>query len=85
MSDFFEAEPRRRPAPDAVFIGGHGGRLAEMMEILRDIVRPGGRVVINSVTEESKAVFRESARDGGFEEPPALTAENVTVLCAVKT
>ncbi len=89
MGDFFESSPEKLPAPDAVFIGGHGGRLGEMMKTLEKTVKPGGRVVINSVTEKSGKTFRARVRDGDFEmkEPVTVSsggANPVEVLCAVK-
>jgi precorrin-6Y C5,15-methyltransferase (decarboxylating) len=41
------------PAPDAVFIGGSSGRLAAMIELARQRLRPDGRLVINLVTLEN--------------------------------
>ena len=35
--------------PDAVFIGGHGGRLKEIMAKVLQYLRPGGCIVMNSV------------------------------------
>ena len=37
-------------APDAVFIGGHGGRLKEIMAKVLTVLSPGGVIVFNSVT-----------------------------------
>ena len=36
--------------PDAVFIGGHGGRLREMMAKVLTVLAPGGVIVMNSVS-----------------------------------
>ncbi|MEZ5004909.1 MAG: hypothetical protein R2738_00765 [Bacteroides graminisolvens] len=48
------------PAPDAVFIGGHGGKLKEMMEQISRVLLPGGIVVFNSVSENSYRLFLEA-------------------------
>ena len=37
------------PLPDAVFIGGHGGKLKEMMEKVLTVLAPDGVIVMNSV------------------------------------
>ena len=42
-------EGGRGEAPDAVFIGGHGGRLKEVMEKVLTILAPDGVIVMNSV------------------------------------
>ena len=47
-------------SPDAVFIGGHGGRLKEIMARVMRVLAPGGVIVMNSVT--STAV--EQAKKG---------------------
>ena len=53
IGDFLEApDPslsKRGEAPDAVFIGGHGGRLKEMMARAVKAMMPGGVIVMNSV------------------------------------
>ena len=43
------------PAPDAVFIGG--GLTAELVGHVRTRLKPGGRLVVNTVTLESEAVL----------------------------
>lgn len=64
--DFTRMNLSSYPAPDAVFIGGHGGKLAQVMLILAILMRPGGIVVFNSVSEESLALFREEAEAACF-------------------
>ncbi|GAB3356641.1 MULTISPECIES: precorrin-6y C5,15-methyltransferase (decarboxylating) subunit CbiE [Giesbergeria] len=41
------------PDPDAVFIGGSGGELAELIALVLRRLRPGGRLVMNFVTLEN--------------------------------
>jgi precorrin-6Y C5,15-methyltransferase (decarboxylating) len=60
MGDFFEADLHRLPAPDAIFIGGHGNRLEELITLLDNYLLPGGRIVMNGVKEESKFGFLKS-------------------------
>ncbi len=60
IGDFLEADLRMLPAPDAVFIGGHGGRLPEMLRRIDSVLLPGGVIVFNAVSEESQQRFRES-------------------------
>ncbi len=40
------------PDPHAVFIGGSGGRLPEMISVVAARLRPGGRLVVNCITLE---------------------------------
>ena len=43
------------PDPDAVFIGGSGGELAELIRLVLARLRPGGRLVMNFITLENLA------------------------------
>jgi len=43
------------PDPDAVFIGGSGGELDELIRLILDRLKPGGRLVMNFVTLENLA------------------------------
>ena len=49
--------------PDAVFVGGSKGSLAEIMRVSLERMRPGGRLVVNAITfenvQEAYATFRE--------------------------
>ncbi|MBO7584287.1 MAG: precorrin-6y C5,15-methyltransferase (decarboxylating) subunit CbiE [Bacteroidales bacterium] len=65
IGDFFEADLSAYPAPDAVFIGGHGGKLVEMIRRIDEVLLPGGVVVFNAVSEESQALFREGVAAAG--------------------
>ena len=41
------------PDPDAVFIGGSGGRMADIVSAIQERLQPGGRVVMNCITLEN--------------------------------
>lgn len=60
IGDFLEADLTQLPAPDAVFIGGHGGRLEEMLRRIDSVLLPGGVVVFNAVSEQSQTLFRDA-------------------------
>ena len=59
IGDFLDADLSALPAPDAVFIGGHGGKLIEMLRRIDEVLLPGGVIVFNAVSEQSQALFRE--------------------------
>lgn len=59
IGDFTETDAAAYPAPDAVFIGGHGGRMERMLEIIDSVLLPGGVIVFNSVSDESAELFRQ--------------------------
>lgn len=52
--------------PDAVFIGGHGGHLKEMILALKQRLAPEGCIVFNSVSENSLNLFREGVAEAGM-------------------
>lgn len=76
--DFLQTDLSSLPCPDAVFIGGHGGRLAEIMSRVAEIMPEGGVVVMNSVTEQSRDTFVETARKLGMtlRTPLRVTADS---------
>ena len=51
------------PDPDAVFIGGSGGHLAEIIATVQQRLRPGGRLVVNVVVLENLLTLRELLPD----------------------
>lgn len=53
--------------PDAVFVGGSGGELGEILAIACRRLRPGGRVVVNAVTLENLNGALEGLRANGME------------------
>lgn len=66
IGDFLETDISAYPKPDAVFIGGHGGKLREMLKKLRSVLNPDAIIVFNSVSEESKNLFMEGIEDIGM-------------------
>lgn len=72
IGDFLKEPTEQLPRPDAVFIGGHGGHLREMLVRIKSILQPGGCVVFNSVSAESKAAFIDGAEAAGLVLQPSL-------------
>ena len=86
--------------PDVVFIGGHGGKLKEMMAKVVKVLAPGGVMVMNSVTSpivEQMTNHRSSSRQlwdeacaelGLHQEPPLRIQLNdynpIEILKAIK-
>jgi len=52
--------------PDAVFIGGSGGRLAEILDVCCRKLRPGGRIVVNAATIETMQAATMYFKQNGF-------------------
>lgn len=66
IGDFLSEDLSLLPRPDAVFIGGHGGKLIEIMERLCNVMSPGGTIVFNSVSEASRQLFIEGLKRTGL-------------------
>jgi precorrin-6Y C5,15-methyltransferase (decarboxylating) len=53
------------PDPDAVFIGGSGGELDELIRLILARLKSGGRLVMNFVTIENLAVATATLKETG--------------------
>ncbi len=62
MGDFLTADLDGLKSPDNVFIGGHGGKLHEIMGRIVPRLKDGGVIVMNSVSKESYDLFHSAAR-----------------------
>ena len=80
IGDFLQATtPIGSPTefPDAVFIGGHGGHLKEIMEKILTVLTDDGIIVFNSVTSpkvptNSRALWDEVCHDLGLQQRSPL-------------
>jgi precorrin-6Y C5,15-methyltransferase (decarboxylating) len=66
IGDFLEQDLSLYPVPDAIFIGGHGGRLKVMIMRLKSVMSPTCDIVFNSVSEDSKQLFEEGISEAGM-------------------
>ncbi len=87
IGDFLETDLTNFERPDAVFIGGHGGRLIEMIRYIRTVLNPGGCIVFNSVSETSRRQFEEGAAEAGMtcQQVHTITVDNhnpITIMRA---
>lgn len=67
IGDFLKEDVAHLPMPDAVFIGGHGGKLKEIVQKAARCMTETGTLVFNSVSEESLALFCDSLPPAGLE------------------
>lgn len=87
--DFLKQDLSQLEAPDAVFIGMHGGRLAEIVEKVYPKLASGGVLVFNSVSELNQDRFIEAITNVGMilERNNRITVDDynkITILKAVK-
>lgn len=61
IDDFFKLNLNDFEIPDVVFIGGHGGRLAELIQQIHQL-NPAVRLVTNAVTTNSTQIFTQELR-----------------------
>jgi len=71
IGDFMTLDLTAYPTPEAVFIGGHGGALHAMIEKVSRIISPGGTLVFNAVSPQSKQEFIQAAEDCKLSLQPA--------------
>jgi precorrin-6Y C5,15-methyltransferase (decarboxylating) len=57
MGDCLNANKEELCAPDAVFVGGYGGKMEEVLGDVHNRLQSGGVIGFNSVSEESKSRF----------------------------
>ena len=79
MGDFLTAPlPTGEGLPDAVFIGGHGGKLKEIVAKVLTVLSPDGIIVMNSVaqapkvTTDSQQLWDEACQELGLRQEPPL-------------
>lgn len=84
--DFCELSLQGFPQPDAVFIGGHGGKLIEMIQKISQVLAPEGIIVFNSVSAESAALCEEAARVVGKKvvQRQQITIDNFNTIIIYK-
>ena len=79
MGDFlnfqFSILNSQLPRPDAVFIGGHGGRLKDIMEKVLTVLAPDGVMVMNSVVApkvltDSRQLWDEACAELRLQQEP---------------
>lgn len=89
IGDFLQVDVSGYPKPDAVFIGGHGGRLPEMMKKIYQELEEGGVIVMNTVVQSSYDAFVQTAKELNMilEEPVRVALDDfnpITILKATK-
>lgn len=77
IGDFLETDISSLPRPDAVFIGGHGGRLKEIIAKILTVLSDDGVIVFNSVTSpkvhtDSRQLWNEACQEFGLRQEPPL-------------
>lgn len=77
MGDFLETDITVLPHPEAVFIGGHGGRLTEIMAKVLTVLTDDGIIVMNSVkapkvATDSHQLWDEACQELGLKQEPPM-------------
>ena len=77
MGDFLETDLSALPRPDAVFIGGHGGKLKEIIQKVLTVLADDGIIVMNSVkapkvTTDSHQLWDEACTELGLKQEPPM-------------
>ena len=75
IGDFLNADLSVLPRPDAVFIGGHGGHLKEIMAKVKTVLAENGCIVMNSVKAplvktDSHQLWDEACQELGLKQAP---------------
>lgn len=77
MGDFLQADLSDLPRPDAVFIGGHGGMLKEIMTKVLSVLTSDGVMAFNRVTSpkvptDSRPLWDEACTSLGLQQDKPL-------------
>lgn len=73
IGDFAETDISDIPRPDAVFIGGHGGKMNEFVSKIVSVLNPNGVIVFNSVSDESRQLFLDAIESNNLKLDQSIT------------
>ena len=77
IGDFLKTDIASFPRPDAVFIGGHGGKLKEMIAKVLTVLADDGVIVMNSVKApkvltDNQQLWDETCEEFGLRQEPPM-------------
>ena len=77
IGDFLETDISALPRPDAVFIGGHGGKLKSIIKKVLTVLTDDGCIVMNSVkapkvTTDSHQLWDKACQELGLQQAPPM-------------
>ena len=77
IGDFLATDLSSLPHPDAVFIGGHGGRLKDIIAKVLTVLNDDGVIVMNSVIApkvltDSQKLWNEACEEYHLQQEPPL-------------
>ena len=88
MGDYLEVEKEDWERPDAVFLGGYDGRMEQILDDVNLWLTPGGMLVLNSVSEESRSRFLDWGKSHDylirFQQVLAVDKYNPITIIALK-
>ncbi len=89
IGDFLTQDISALPVPDAVFIGGHGGKLSQIVKKCSSIMNPKAVIVFNSVTLDSHDAFLEAIKENSLTLESSYQIKvddynSITIIKAVK-
>ena len=86
IGDFTETDISHLPTPDAVFIGGHGGKMEKIVSIVAGVLNNDGVVVFNSVSDESRNLFTDALSNNNLilEQNTHITIDDFNTIEVMK-
>ncbi len=86
ITDFTAFDLTALPSPDAVFIGGHGGKMFEILKKIFEVLNPQGTIVFNSVSDESKDLFLNALQrlKGRFVQSVSIKVDDFNTIEVIK-
>jgi precorrin-6Y C5,15-methyltransferase (decarboxylating) len=67
IGDFLQTEKTKIEKPDAVFLGGYGGKMDQVLDDIHLHLKDGGIIAFNSVSDKSKQGFLSWANKHEYE------------------
>ena len=71
--DFGGADISAIPKPDAVFLGGYGGKMEQLLDKVNTVLADGGIIGFNAVSDTSLGQFAAWAASNGYQQQPSST------------
>lgn len=87
LNGIYETTTGRKKTPrKSFFIGGHNGRLSDIMTRIGGTMNSGDVIVMNSVTEQSRTTFEETSNKLSLKlwEPMSITIDDYNTITIMK-